>query len=89
MSVVDKVALRHGTSKVAQAYLQYLYSKEGQEIAAHNFYRPRDTDIAGKYASQFKDTTLVTVDAEFGGWRKAQATHFDDGGSFDQIFLAR
>ena len=89
VAVVTKVADRHGVLKIAQAYLQYLYSKEGQEIAARNFYRPRDGEIAAKYVGQFKDTTFVTVDQEFGGWRKAQAQHFDDGGLFDQIFLPK
>jgi len=86
VSVVDKVALRHGTSKVAQAYLQYLYSPEAQDIIARNFYRPRDAAAAAKYASQFpKIATLVTI-ADFGGWGKAQAEHFNDGGIFDRIY---
>ena len=86
VSVVDKVALRHGTSKVAQAYLQYLYSPEGQDIIARNFYRPRDAAAATKYARQFpKIATLATI-ADFGGWGKAQAEHFNDGGIFDRIY---
>ena len=86
VSVVDKVALRHGTSKVAQAYLQYLYSPEAQDIIARNYYRPRDAAAATKYAGQFpKIATLVTI-ADFGGWGKAQAEHFDDGGIFDRIY---
>ena len=86
VSVVDKVVDKRGTRKVAQAYLEYLYSPEGQEIAARNFYRPRDPAVAAKYAKQFAPVKLVTVDAEFGGWRTAQKTHFDDGGVFDQIY---
>ena len=87
VAVVSKVADRHGALKVAQAYVDYLYSKEGQEIAGRNFYRPRDKEVAAKFAGVFKSTTLVTVDQEFGGWKKAQAAHFADGASFDQIFL--
>jgi sulfate/thiosulfate-binding protein len=86
VTVVDKVVDRHGTRKVAEAYLRFLYSKQGQEIIARNFYRPRDAEIAAKYASQFPPLKLVTIDDTFGGWEKAQATHFDDGGSFDQIY---
>ena len=86
VAVVDKVALKHGTTKVAQAYLQYLYSPEAQEIIARNFYRPRDAAVAAKYATKFgKIPTLLTI-ADFGGWTKAQATHFDDGGIFDHIY---
>ena len=86
VSVVDKVVDKRGTRKVAQAYLEYLYSPEGQEIAARNFYRPRDANVAAKYAKQFAPVKLVTVDADFGGCRTAQKTHFDDGGVFDQIY---
>jgi len=86
VAVVDKVAKKHGTTEVAQAYLQYLYSDEGQDIAGRNFYRPRDEKAAAKYASQFSPVKLVTVDEVFGGWQKAQKTHFADGGVFDQIF---
>jgi sulfate/thiosulfate-binding protein len=86
VAVVDKVAKRHGTLAVARAYLEYLYSDEGQEIAAKNFYRPRNPAIAQKYAANFTQLKLVTVDQEFGGWTKAQATHFADGGIFDQIY---
>ena len=86
VSVVDKVVDKKGTRKVAQAYLEYLYSPEGQEIAAKHYYRPRDAKIAAKYASQFGKVNLITVDAVFGGWKKAQKAHFADGGSFDQIF---
>ena len=86
VAVVDKVAKRHGTEEVAKAYLDYLYSDEGQDIAGKNFYRPRSEKAAAKYASQFSPVKLVTIDEVFGGWRKAQKTHFDDGGVFDQIF---
>ena len=86
VALVDKVALRHGTTAVAQAYLQYLYSPEGQDIIARNYYRPRDSAVATRYADHFpKIATLVTI-ADFGGWRKAQAEHFDDGGIFDHIY---
>lgn len=85
VAVVDKVVLRRGTREVAQAYLQYLYSKEGQEIVAKNYYRPRDPEVAAKYASQYPKLNLVTV-AEFGGWSKVQPLHFGDGGVFDQIY---
>jgi sulfate/thiosulfate transport system substrate-binding protein len=86
VAVVTKVAKKHGTLAVANAYLEYLYSKEGQEIAAQNFYRPRDPAIAEKYASNFSQVKLVTIDDEFGGWTKAQARFFGDGGLFDQIY---
>lgn len=85
VAVVEKVAKKNGTKEVAKAYLEYLYSKEGQELAAKNHYRPRDPEIAAKYASQFPKLELVTIEA-FGGWDKAQTTHFSDGGVFDQIF---
>jgi sulfate/thiosulfate transport system substrate-binding protein len=85
VAVVDKVVLKRGTREVAQAYLQYLYSKEGQEIVAKEYYRPRDKDVAAKYAAQFPKLNLVTI-ADFGGWAKAQPTHFGDGGVFDQIY---
>jgi len=86
VAVVDKTARRHGTTEVAKAYLDYLYSDEGQDIAGKNFYRPRSEKAAAKYAGQFAGLKLVTVDQEFGGWTKAQKTHFGDGGIFDQIF---
>ena len=86
VAVVDKTARRHHTTDVAKAYLEHLYSDEGQEIAAKNFYRPRNAEIAAKYAGNFSQVKLVTIDDEFGGWTKAQATHFADGGTFDQIF---
>ena len=86
VAVVDKNTKHHGTMEVAKAYLEYLYSDEGQEIAAKNFYRPRNEAIAAKYAANFTKLKLVTVDQEFGGWTKAQQTHFADDGIFDQIF---
>jgi sulfate/thiosulfate transport system substrate-binding protein len=86
VSVVDKVANKHGTSVVAKAYLEYLYSEEGQEVAARNYYRPRLKSTVDKYASKFPQLQLFTIDEIFGGWRKAQKTHFDDGGTFDQIY---
>jgi len=86
VAVVDKNARRHHTSDVANAYLKYLYSDEGQEIAAKNFYRPRNAAIAAKYAANFNQVKLITIDQEFGGWTRAQQTHFADGGVFDQIF---
>jgi sulfate transport system substrate-binding protein len=84
VAVVDAVALRHGTREVAQAYLGYLYSPEGQEIIARNFYRPRDPQVAARYAQRFPALKLVSV-ADFGGWAAAQKTHFSDGGVFDQL----
>jgi sulfate transport system substrate-binding protein len=88
VSVVDKVVDKKGTRKVAQAYLEYLYSPEGQEIAAKHYYRPRDTKVATKYAKQFAKVKLITIDDVFGGWDKAQKTHFADGGVFDQLYEA-
>ena len=86
VTLVDKVADKHGTRKVAQAYLDYLYSEEGQDIAGRNFYRPTDVKVAAKYASQFPKISLFRIDDVFGGWQKAQKTHFADGGVFDQIY---
>ncbi|MBK7904215.1 MAG: sulfate ABC transporter substrate-binding protein [Proteobacteria bacterium] len=85
VAVVDKVAIRRGTTAAARAYLEYLYSKEGQEIVARHYYRPRDPEVAAKYAKTFPRINLVTI-ADFGGWAKAQATHFADGGTFDRIY---
>lgn len=85
VTVVDKVVDKRKTRKVAEAYLQYLYTDEGQEIAAKNYYRPRSRNIAKKYEKQFPRVQLVTID-DFGGWQKAQKTHFADGGVFDQIY---
>jgi sulfate transport system substrate-binding protein len=86
VAVVEKVAKRHGTTEVATEYLNYLYSDEGQVIAAKNFYRPRDEKVAAKYAAKFPKISLVTIDDVFGGWSKAQSAHFGDGGIFDQIY---
>jgi sulfate/thiosulfate-binding protein len=86
VAVVEKNAERHGTKAVAQAYLEFLYGAEGQELAARHFYRPRDPQVAARHASRFPKIDLVTVDGVFGGWQKAQATHFGDGGVFDQIY---
>ncbi len=87
VAVVDKVVDRRGTRKVAEAYLQFLYTDEGQEIAAQNYYRPIDEKIAKKYASQYPKLKLFTIEEITGGWNKAQKTHFADGGVFDQIYL--
>ena len=86
VALVDQVADRRGTRAVAQAYLEYLYSEDGQEIAARHYFRPRLASAAAKYAPGFPKIKLFTVDATFGGWRKAQQTHFADGGVFDQIY---
>ncbi len=86
VAVVDKVVDEHGTRAAAEAYLQYLYSPEGQEIAARNYYRPRLKEVADKYADRFPKISLFTIDEVFGGWSKAQPKHFDDGGTFDQIY---
>ncbi len=86
VSIVDKVVDKHGTRVIAEEYVRYLYSKEGQEIAAKHFYRPRDPEIAAKHAAQFPNIPLVTIDAAFGGWTRAQATHFADNGTFDRIY---
>jgi len=86
VSIVDKVVDEKGTREAASAYLQYLYSPEGQEIAAKNFYRPRASEVAAKYAAQFPKIELFTIDEVFGGWTKTQKTYFDDGGVFDQIY---
>ncbi|HEY0455283.1 MAG TPA: sulfate ABC transporter substrate-binding protein [Verrucomicrobiae bacterium] len=89
VAVVDKNAQKHGTEAVAKAYLEFLYTEEGQEIGAKNFYRPRNDAIAKKYAGQFPSTQLFTIEELFGGWQKAQKTHFNEGGVFDQIFRRR
>jgi sulfate transport system substrate-binding protein len=86
VAVVDKVVDHHGTRKQAEAYLQYLYSPEGQDIAGRHYYRPCDVKVAAKYAKQYAPVKLFTIEEQFGGWAKAQKTHFADGGSFDQIF---
>jgi sulfate/thiosulfate transport system substrate-binding protein len=89
VTVVDKVVDKRGTRGVAQAYLEYLYSPEGQDIAARNFYRPTDAIVAAKYAKNFPKISLFTIDDVFGGWAKAQKTHFADGGVFDQIYTKK
>jgi sulfate transport system substrate-binding protein len=86
VAVVDKVVEKRGTRAVAQAYLEFLYTPEGQELVARYDYRPRDAKVAARYAAQFPRLDLFTVDQVFGGWKKAQATHFADGGVFDQIY---
>jgi sulfate transport system substrate-binding protein len=85
VALVDKVAEQHGTRAVAQAYLEYLYSQQGQEIVARHYFRPR-TAVAISGSPDFPRLKLFTIDAVFGGWQKAQKTHFDDGGTFDQIY---
>jgi len=87
VSVVDKVVDRRGTRTVAEAYLRFLYTKPGQELAAKNHYRPRDAEIAAKYIADFPPLTLLTVDEAFGGWSQAHRDHFADGASFDRIYL--
>jgi sulfate/thiosulfate transport system substrate-binding protein len=89
VTVVDRVVDRRGTRAVAEAYLHYLYSSEGQELAAQHYFRPRDPEVAARYAAQFPKVELVTVDGAFGGWRAAHAAHFADGGSFDRIYAHR
>jgi len=86
VAVVDKVVDARGTRAVAQAYLEFLYSPEGQELAAKNFYRPRSPEVAAKYKDSFPAVNLFTIDDLFGGWQKAQQAHFSDGGTFDQIY---
>jgi sulfate transport system substrate-binding protein len=86
VALVDKVVDKHGTRKVAEAYLNYLYSPQGQEIAARNFYRPRLPEVAKKFEKQFPAMQLLTIDKDFGGWKQAQQKHFADGGIFDQIY---
>ncbi len=85
VTLVDRVTKRKGTEAVAKAYLEYLYSDEGQELAGKHFYRPRSETVAAKYANQFTKVSLFTIDEVFGGWQKAHQTHFADGGTFDQI----
>ncbi len=86
VTLVDKIVDKHGTRPVAQAYLEYLYSEEGQDIAGRNYYRPSNEKVAANYASQFPKIKLFTIDKVFGGWAKAQQAHFADGGVFDQIY---
>ncbi|WP_017756514.1 sulfate ABC transporter substrate-binding protein [Calidifontibacillus oryziterrae] len=86
VTIVDEIVKKHGTEEVANAYINYLYTKEGQEIAARNYYRPQLKEVADKYANQFPDINLFTIDELFGGWENAQKIHFDDGGLFDKIY---
>ena len=86
VAVIEKNAKKHGTEALAKAYLTYLYSAEAQDIAGKHFYRPRDAKALAKWSKNFPKINLVKIDKEFGGWAKAQKTHFDDGGTFDQIY---
>ena len=86
VAVVEKNAAKHGNAKVAQAYLEFLYTDKAQELAGKHFYRPRNLEIAKRFSEKFPELPLVTIDADFGGWEKAQKTHFDDGGTFDKIY---
>ncbi|WP_238160433.1 sulfate ABC transporter substrate-binding protein [Pigmentiphaga sp. H8] len=86
VAVVDRNVDKKGTRQAAQAYLEYLYTKDAQEIIARNYYRPRNPEVAAKYASAFPKVNLITIDGVFGGWKKAQKTHFADGGTFDQLY---
>lgn len=88
VAIVDKNAKRKGTEKVAKAYLQFLYTKEGQEIAAENYYRPRDAETLKKHANQFPNIPMITI-RDFGDWQQAQKEHFSDGGTFDQIYSTK
>ncbi len=89
VTVVDKVVDKRGTRAVAQAYLEFLYSPQGQDIAGQNYYRPIDPAAAAKHAKQFPTVKLFTIDEVFGGWARAQKTHFADGGSFDQVYTRK
>ena len=89
VTVVDKVVEKRGTKDVAQAYLDYLYSPEAQDIAGKNYYRPTDPKAQAKYAKQFPAIKLFGINDTFGGWTKAQKTHFADGGVFDQIYTKK
>jgi sulfate/thiosulfate transport system substrate-binding protein len=86
VAVVEKNAKKNGNEALAKAYLDYLYTPEAQDIIGKHFYRPRSKEAAAKYASKFPKIDLVTIDDSFGGWKKAQKTHFDDGGTFDQVY---
>ncbi|MBP1636785.1 MAG: cysP-1, partial [Acidobacteria bacterium] len=89
VAVVDKVVDRRGTRQVAEAYLQFLYTPEAQEIAARHYYRPRLAEVLARHRAQFPEVRMLTIDRDFGGWARAQRTHFDEGGVFDQIFTRR
>jgi len=86
VALVDSVADRHGTRAVAEAYLRYLFSDEGQDIAARHFYRPRSAAVMARYASRFAPVRTFTIDSMFGGWARAQQVHFADGGEFDKLY---
>jgi len=88
VAVVDKNVDKKGTRKAAEEYLKFLYTPEAQQIIARNYFRPRNAQIRAKYQGQFKNVPLLTIDRNFGGWAKTQATHFNDGGLFDQIYEA-
>ncbi|MCW3798073.1 sulfate ABC transporter substrate-binding protein [Sphingomonas sp. BN140010] len=88
VAVVDRVVDRRGTRQVAEAYLKYLYTGEAQDIIARHYYRPRNPQVAARYAARFPRMQLLSIDRHFGGWGRAQAMHFNDGGLFDQIFEA-
>jgi sulfate transport system substrate-binding protein len=89
VALVEKVAAKKGTTEVAKAYLEFLASEQGQEVAAKHYYRPRNPTVAAKFEKQFPKLDLVTIDQVFGGWQKAQKTHFEDGGTFDQIYAPK
>lgn len=89
VAVVEKNAAKHGTTEAARAYLEFLYTDEAQNLAGKHFYRPRNQAIAAKYVDKLPKLPLVTVDNDFGGWAKAQKEHFDDGGTFDQVYSAK
>jgi sulfate transport system substrate-binding protein len=89
VALVDKNVDRKGTRAAAEAYLQFIYSEEGQEIAAKHYFRPRSPTVAAKHASRFPSVSLFTIDEVFGGWKQAQKAHFDDGGAFDQLYLPK
>ena len=86
VAIVDKVVDKRGTREVAEAYLQYLYTQEGQKIAGDNYYRPTDPEVAAQFKEQFPELELLEIDKDFGGWKQAQTKHFADGGVFDQIY---
>jgi len=88
VAVVDKIVDRRGTRRIAEAYLKFLYTPQAQEIIAKHYYRPRSAAVAAKYAARFPKMSLLQIDRNFGGWKRAQAAHFNDGGVFDQIFEA-
>jgi sulfate transport system substrate-binding protein len=87
VALVDAVVDRRGTRGVAEAYLGFLYTQAGQEIAAQHYFRPRDAEVAARHSARFPELELFTVDEVFGGWREAQSVHFDDGGTYDRLFL--